>query len=89
MHTVMARMPDEFVAELDAEYEDRGFRSRSQYIQHILEHRDVIFTDEPVPSDAGERLAAHDEQLADVESRLDDLEASEHTHSWSGDERGN
>lgn len=89
MHTVTARLEDEFVDELDAEYEDRGFRNRTEYIRHILEHRDVIFTDQSAPSDAGEQLTEHEERLDDAESRLDDLEASEHTHSWVGDERGN
>jgi Arc/MetJ-type ribon-helix-helix transcriptional regulator len=89
MHTVTARLGDEFVAELDAEYEDRGFRNRTEYIRHILEHRDAIFTDHPAESEAGEQLSEHEERLADAESRLDELEASAHTHSWDGDERGN
>jgi Arc/MetJ-type ribon-helix-helix transcriptional regulator len=89
MHTVTARMPDEFVDELDAEYEERGFRNRTQYIRHILEHRDAIFTDQPAESDVAEQLAEHDERLADAESRLDALEASAHTHSWDDDEQGN
>lgn len=89
MHTVTARLEDEFVAELDAEYEDRGFRNRTEYIRHILEKREAVFEDQPAPPDAGERLTEHDERLADVECRLDALEASEHTHSWVGDEQGN
>jgi metal-responsive CopG/Arc/MetJ family transcriptional regulator len=89
MHTVTARLADEFVDELDAECDERGFRNRTEYIRYILEHRDVIFTDQPVESDAGEQLADHEKRLLAAEDRLDELEASAHTHLWDDDERGN
>lgn len=88
MHTVTIRMDDEDVEELDAEYEERGFRNRTDYIRHIIDGRDAVFAEEPAESGADEQLAEHDERLADAEGRLDDLEASAHTHSWD-DEQGN
>lgn len=89
MHTVTARLDDELVAELDAECDERRFRSRTDYIEYILENRALIFADQPVDSAVPSQLAEHEDRLTDAESRLDALEASAHTHSWNGDEQGN
>lgn len=89
MHTVTARLDDELVAELDAECDERRFRSRTDYIEYILENRAAVFADQPAERGVSGELAEHEERLEDAESRLDDLEASAHTHTWAEDEQGN
>lgn len=70
MHTVTIRMEDESVAELDEEYEERGFRNRTDYIRHIVGNRDAVFADEAAEAEVTEQLADHDEQLTDHTERL-------------------
>ena len=74
MDPITLRLESEQIAELDDEYEERGFRNRTLYLRHIIGKRDVIFDDEGAAIDAAERLTDHDEQLADHDTRLEDLD---------------
>jgi predicted DNA-binding protein len=90
MDTITIRLEPETVEELDAEYEDRGFRNRTLYLRHVIDKRDMIFDEEGAEIDAAERLTNHDEQLADhddrledLDERLEDLEEQARPFSWS------
>jgi predicted DNA-binding protein len=74
MDTITIRLEPETVEELDAEYEERGFRNRTLYLRHVIDKRDMIFDKEGAEIDAAERLTDHDEQLADHDDRLEDLD---------------
>lgn len=85
MHTVTIRMEDETVEELDEEYEQRGFRNRTEYIRHMVDERDIIFADETAEAEVDEQLADHTERLEDHENRLSNLEAGPQPLSRSQD----
>lgn len=81
MDTITIRLEPETIEELDAEYEDRGFRNRTLYLRHVIGERDMVFDEEGEEINAAERLTDHDEQLADhddrlaaLDDRLEDLE---------------
>ena len=90
MDAITIRLEPETIEELDAEYEDRGFRNRTLYLRHVIGERDMIFDEEGAEIDAAERLTDHDEQLADhddrledLDDRLEDLEDQSRPFSWS------
>jgi len=82
MDPTTLRLPEDTLAELDSEYSDYGYGSRSDYIRAIIEHRDPPFADdETTPAttpdydapttDDYERLR---ERVADLEDRVDGVE---------------
>jgi hypothetical protein len=74
MDAITLRLEPETIEELDAEYEERGFRNRTLYLRRLIEQRDVIFDEEGAEIDATERLTDHDEQLSEHDARLEDLD---------------
>lgn len=89
MDPLSLRLEDGTAEELDEEYEERGFRNRAVYLRHIVAHRDVIFEDESTEIGV-ERLAEHDEQLANLDTRLSNhgerleaLEQQARPFSWA------
>lgn len=74
MDAITLRLESETIEELDAEYEERGFRNRTLYLRRLIEQRDVVFDEEGTEIDAAERLSDHDEQLSEHDARLEDLD---------------
>jgi ubiquinone biosynthesis protein UbiJ len=90
MDTVTIRLQPETIEELDAEFEERGFRNRTLYLRHLIDNRDVIFDEEGTGTDTAERLADHDEQLEalvdrfeNLDERLENLEEQARPFSWT------
>jgi len=82
MDPTTLRLPEDTLAELDSEYSDYGYGSRSDYIRAIIEHRDPPFADDATTSattpdyggpttDDYERLRNRADEL---EARLDGIE---------------
>jgi len=82
MDPTTLRLPEDTLAELDSEYSDYGYGSRSDYIRAIIEHRDPPFADDATTAsttpDYGGPTTDDYERLRDrvdeLEARLDDLE---------------
>lgn len=83
MDTFTVRVDDSTKQELDSEYGDYGFDDRSDYIRHLLEHRDVIMDGAPSEATMGNRLD-------DLEAELSDVKAAMRVfHPVGAPERGN
>jgi len=83
MDPTTLRLPPDTLAELDSEYSDYGYRSRSDYIRAIIEHRDPPFEGEATTpattadydgptTDDYERLR---DRVDELEGRVDELES--------------
>lgn len=79
MRPTTIRLSDETLAALEHEAIEYEFENRTEYIRHIIEHRDVVrehtqsYSDENTDGADYERLRS---RLADIESRLDALEST-------------
>lgn len=75
------RLPEDTLEQLDAEYADYGYGSRSDYIRAIIEHREPPFADTSTTGDYGlpttEDYNRLRERVDQLEDRLADLETDD------------
>lgn len=85
MRPITLRLPEDLIEDLDAEADEAGFSSRSEYIRYLLAHRDTSspassIDGEQATSDAGldeevlGELSELSDRLGSIEDRVADLE---------------
>jgi hypothetical protein len=85
MDPITLRLPPQLADELEQEAEEDGFSSRSEYIRHLLHHRDTLKQDPPIGIDQNtsdtesldRSIESTDElltQISGMEDRINELE---------------
>ena len=78
MKVTTLRLPEELVEKLDAETEEYGFPNRTEYIRAILRERGEVSPDNTGETPTAGRIQEYEaleERLADLEARVEALEA--------------
>jgi Arc/MetJ-type ribon-helix-helix transcriptional regulator len=74
MKVVTLRLPENTVEELDDEYSQEGFDSRTEYVRNIIENRDAIPQNTPENTDRLDELTS---RVDGLEERVDALDAGD------------
>ena len=92
MKPTTIRLPETTLDELDQEYREYGYRDRTEYIRHILEHRNVVLEHtentnqrSPLTTDDYNELA---DRVNELEQRVSELEDQQEPTTVEYNERG-
>lgn len=74
MATLTIRTDEQTAEELSSEYEEHGFESKSEYLRHILDNREIIMDGAPGESTVKERLDQMEAEIEDLKATIRTLE---------------